>query len=129
MKFEDDMEKLPENSHDTDAVLELAYLVQRKDLPRAFIEYDTKFRGKDGHYKLPHDGTYILCFYRHARSGAPFTTLRTFDTRKLEAYRKNVGQVYRIWIESLAQAGEQKKLTEGGQPLEAAAALPEGARQ
>lgn len=64
----------------------------KKALPQ-FIEYDTKFRAKEGHYDLNFKDGLILTFI-HINTGIPFTTIRRSYKEKFEYYISSIGETF-----------------------------------
>jgi len=99
LKFSEDYEKLPINWIGTKAVLIAVVKCDigkvHRSLPN-FIEYDTKFRGKDGNYPLNRSGLYLTLILIHIDSGIPFTTLRTATQEKEAYYNNNVGLDFKL---------------------------------
>lgn len=85
IKFSHDYMKLPEKWDDTEAVLLKVVETNTKHLPKSFLEWDTRFRGEEGHYNLP-EGPVILLFFSHVPTGQVFTTIRRFTEQKLDYY-------------------------------------------
>ena len=96
IKFSHDYEKLPLNWEGSQATLleiksyTIAYLM--KICPK-FLEYDTKIRGKDEHYKFTFDDALIL-FFVHNDTGLPFTTIRRFYGTKFDYYMDQRGHPF-----------------------------------
>ena len=96
IKFSEDYDKLPIVWDGTQALLIAVYPCKIDDIKKgcpAFIEYDTKIRGKDKHYPLNFDDGLILVFI-HQNTGLPFTTIRRNYKEKFEYYNNSVGDMF-----------------------------------
>jgi len=98
IKFSHDYEKLPEGWENTEAIL-LAVVPQSisylKGAVPKFLDYDTKFRGKQGSYPLTFENALVL-FFVHINSGKPFTTIRRDYPRKADYYKNSVGDWFTL---------------------------------
>lgn len=96
IKFSEEYRKLPIVWNGTGAILiavtpfDVDYL--KKAIPQ-FIEYDTKFRAKEGNYPLNfYEG--ILLTFIHINTGIPFTTIRHYTPDKFEYYLKSIKETF-----------------------------------
>lgn len=88
IKFSHDYEKLPRNWEGTQAILLAVEPSNVEEVKRRFpqlIEYDTKLRGKNEHYKLNFDEGILLIFC-HINTGIIFMTIRKHTTDKYAYY-------------------------------------------
>jgi len=96
IKFSEEYMKLPIIWKGTHAVLiavtpfDIDFL--KKGLPQ-FIEYDTKFRAKEGNYSLDFKDGLVLTFI-HINTGIPFTTIRRNYKEKFEYYTTAIGETF-----------------------------------
>jgi len=100
LKFSHDYEKLPLNWNGTQAQLMAVTPVSidalKKRMP-AFIDYDTKFRGKEGSYPLYFESGLIL-FFIHLNTGKPFTTIRRNYKQKFEYYQNAIDEPFKLLL-------------------------------
>lgn len=98
IKFSEDYEKLPKNWEGTQAVLfgvSLWSIDTLKTRIPQFIEFDTKYRGKEGYYNLDFDNGLVLTFF-HLNTRTFFVTIRRFTIEKEDYYRKLVGDTFQM---------------------------------
>jgi len=98
IKFSHMYPKLPEI---TDVALLLqCFYISRKDVSKAFEEYDTKYFDedlyRDAYYKLP-DGMVIVLLFL-GRDDTVFTTIRRYTPSKFKYYRDSQGEDFKIEI-------------------------------
>ncbi|MFH1230039.1 MAG: hypothetical protein V1709_00940 [Planctomycetota bacterium] len=73
-------------------------IVNKKDLPQKFIDYDATY--PNGQYELPYTKYLLLLFVtkNYQRDEFVFTTLRPYKPQKEEYYRSLIGQEFSIII-------------------------------
>lgn len=84
-----------------DTISRFALLIQvirinKNDLSKSFIEYDTRFMG--GTFQIPDNEELLLLIFREQFFYKIFTTLRSYTKRKESFYRKRVGQPFEILV-------------------------------
>ncbi|WP_125178638.1 hypothetical protein [Leptospira harrisiae] len=84
-----------------DTISRFALLIQvirinKNDLSKSFIEYDTRFIG--GTFQIPDNEELLLLIFREQFFYKIFTTLRSYTKRKESFYRKRVGQPFEILV-------------------------------
>lgn len=78
----------------TSATLYDILLLDRAELTKKFIEYDTVYAG--GHFPLPSGKYMVLLFLGNER--IPFTTVRPFTQEKFLYYNRYIGGIFDIII-------------------------------
>lgn len=108
LQFSHDYKKLPENWPYTCARLFGVFPSKiselKRDLPN-FLEYDTAFRGEDGHYPFDFEDALILLFV-HEKTGKPFTTIRRNYPSKQKYYSHNIGEVFQLLLMEKKEIGD-----------------------
>lgn len=90
IKFSDDYEKLPSNWNGSLATLVALRYDRISEIKRKylqFLNYDTKYRGREGHYRFETDDVIIL-FFVHKETGKVFTTIRKYNIEKFTMYQE-----------------------------------------
>jgi hypothetical protein len=107
IRFSSDYQKLPVGWEGTSAVLMGIDFLSKEDLKnpkfKAFLDYDTSFRGKEGKYVLPDDDCLILFFF-HPGKNVVFTTLRRCTEEKWAYYENRLFDSF-----TLEYVGEEEK--------------------
>jgi hypothetical protein len=92
--------KLPEVSTGMQAFLVRVEHTKLQDLPKAFLDYDTKyFDTKDNtvkHYYLDNLTEVLVLYFIH--KGQLFTTIRPYTESKYEYYHSNIGNMFKVVI-------------------------------
>ena len=107
IRFDNMYEKLPPDCHGKEALLIECIVVDPSLQTKAFLDYDTKVRGKDEYYKLKPGLKLLLLFVIPGPpgigAGTFFTTFRSFDFNEEMFYRHARGDKFRIRIETRTQ--------------------------
>lgn len=99
IKFSYDYFKLPEDWNGTQAVLLGLEVITdvdnwKKKFPQ-LIEFDTKFRGKEGHYNIDFKEGLLLFFF-HLNAKTLFTTIRRYTLYKQEYYEDSIFDTFKL---------------------------------
>ena len=94
IKFSHTYSKIPENP-DPSRLLE-TFVVERSDLHRCFVNYDTLIAQGGGNYSLPKSKLLVLLLL--AESGELWTTIRRFTEEKETYYRSMRCKVFEIAV-------------------------------
>lgn len=96
VKFSNDYIKLPLNWNGTHAKLVRVEPKKFSDLDPVFVEFDSRYRGQEGHYlfDFKYDKCIVLTFVHE--SGVEFTTIRSYTADKLEYYLKNLNLMFEL---------------------------------
>jgi len=97
IKFSAKYEKMPKE-HLDDTRLLAVLKVERSQLSAEFLEWDTKYADKPGHFSLPKGKEFLILLL--LTEGRLWTTIRSaWPPEKEEYYRSHVGELVDIKIE------------------------------
>ena len=92
IKFSHEYYKFGGNQLPFDAVLIQCFKINKNDLSRCFVAYDTQYDG--GEYPLPESDLIVLLLMFDDRK--LFTTIRRFTPRKWKYYKSLEGEEVRL---------------------------------
>lgn len=87
----------------TRAVLLAVSHTNLENLPKDFIEYDTRYTDDEGntqHYLLPSTGHYLLFTFFDLENNNTFTTLRAYKPAFFGFARHHTGQAWKIEVDT-----------------------------